>query len=128
MLWAAAWLHRATDEKTYLDFLGGSSNTGGTRTDFSWDDKYVGAQVLVSKVLVYIGIPLYQLQSFYLEKDRYVSPFHKVSPELSMGANMGHIYIWCVACFGGEGGVFRHMEPVQEPGRAVHMLLCTERQ
>ncbi|KAM3685656.1 hypothetical protein ACB098_11G137800 [Castanea mollissima] len=52
LLWAAAWLHRATDEKTYLDFLGGSSNTGGTRTVFSWDDKYVGAQVLVSKLVL----------------------------------------------------------------------------
>ncbi|KAK7852647.1 endoglucanase 13 [Quercus suber] len=52
LLWAAAWLHRATDEKTYLDFLGGSSNTGGTRTTFSWDDKYVGAQVLVSKLVL----------------------------------------------------------------------------
>lgn len=51
MLWAAAWLHRATNNKQYLDFLQNSQNTGGTRTTFSWDDKFVGAQVLIAKVI-----------------------------------------------------------------------------
>jgi len=50
LLWAAAWLHRATGDKAYLGFLGQAQNTGGTRTQFSWDDKFAGAQVLVSKV------------------------------------------------------------------------------
>lgn len=49
LVWAAAWLYRATNDQTYLDYLG-SANTGGTRNEFSWDDKYTGAQVLVSKV------------------------------------------------------------------------------
>lgn len=49
-MWAAAWLHRATDDKTYLDYLGQAGNTGGARTVFSWDDKFIGAQVLVAKV------------------------------------------------------------------------------
>lgn len=50
LLWAAAWLHRATNDKSYLDYLGQAGNTGGARTEFSWDDKFVGAQVLVAKV------------------------------------------------------------------------------
>ncbi|CAB4299711.1 unnamed protein product [Prunus armeniaca] len=52
LLWAAAWLHRATDEKTYLDYLGQAGNTGGARTVFSWDDKFIGAQVLVAKLVL----------------------------------------------------------------------------
>ena len=43
------WLFLATGEESYLDALEGSS--GGTRSRFSWDDKYLGAQVLVSEVI-----------------------------------------------------------------------------
>ncbi|XP_015894940.4 endoglucanase 13 [Ziziphus jujuba] len=50
--WAAAWLHRATNDKKYLDYLGGSGNTGGARTVFSWDDKFVGVQVLAAKLVL----------------------------------------------------------------------------
>lgn len=50
LLWAAAWLHRATGDKEYLDYLGNSGDTGGSRTEFSWNDKYVGAQVLIARV------------------------------------------------------------------------------
>ncbi|KAL6503765.1 hypothetical protein OROGR_025688 [Orobanche gracilis] len=49
LLWAAAWLHRATNDNTYLEYIIKSSNNGGTRNMFSWDDKFVGAQVLVAK-------------------------------------------------------------------------------
>ncbi|CAA2934837.1 endoglucanase 14-like [Olea europaea var. sylvestris] len=49
LLWAALWLERATGEKRYLDFINTSTNSGGTRTEFSWDDKYVGVQLLVAK-------------------------------------------------------------------------------
>uniref|UniRef100_A0A2N9F1G4 Endoglucanase n=1 Tax=Fagus sylvatica TaxID=28930 RepID=A0A2N9F1G4_FAGSY len=52
LLWAAAWLHRATDDQTYLDYLEGAGNTGGVRTTFSWDDKFIGAQVLVAKLVL----------------------------------------------------------------------------
>ncbi|XP_062173735.1 endoglucanase 13-like [Alnus glutinosa] len=52
LLWAAAWLHRATGDQTYLDFLGGTGNTGGTRSMFSWDDKFVGVQVLAAKLVL----------------------------------------------------------------------------
>ena len=51
MLWAAAWLHRAINNKTYFDYLANSENTGGIRTTDSWDDKFVGAKVLAAKVI-----------------------------------------------------------------------------
>ena len=50
LLWAAAWLERATDGKTYAQYLNQAASSGGTRSMFSWDDKYVGSQVLVAKV------------------------------------------------------------------------------
>ncbi|KAL0341268.1 UNVERIFIED_CONTAM: Endoglucanase 15 [Sesamum radiatum] len=49
LLWAGAWLERATNDHTYLEFIKGSSNSGGTRKMFSWDDKYAGAQLLIAK-------------------------------------------------------------------------------
>ncbi|XP_061348878.1 endoglucanase 14-like [Gastrolobium bilobum] len=52
LLWAAAWLQRATNKKRYLDYLRGSGDTGGARTEFSWDDKYIGAQILVAKLVM----------------------------------------------------------------------------
>ncbi|CAK9172116.1 unnamed protein product [Ilex paraguariensis] len=52
LLWAASWLHRATRENTYADYVYQNGNSGGTRTMFSWDDKYVGAQILMAKTLI----------------------------------------------------------------------------
>ncbi|XP_058728323.1 endoglucanase 13-like [Vicia villosa] len=52
LLWAAAWLHRATNLKQYLDYIGNSGDNGGVRSMFSWDDKYVGAQVLIAKLVL----------------------------------------------------------------------------
>ncbi|XP_071934489.1 endoglucanase 14-like [Coffea arabica] len=52
LLWAAAWLERATEGKTYAEYLNQAASSGGTRSMFSWDDKYVGSQVLVAKGLL----------------------------------------------------------------------------
>lgn len=51
MLWAATWLQRATKDNKYLNFVGNFTNTGGKRTSFSWDDKFLGAQVLASRLV-----------------------------------------------------------------------------
>ncbi|KAL5975000.1 hypothetical protein ACLOJK_031676 [Asimina triloba] len=52
LLWAAAWLHRATNNQYYLNYLASAGNMGGTRSEFSWDDKFVGAQTLVAKLVL----------------------------------------------------------------------------
>ncbi|KAJ8438724.1 hypothetical protein Cgig2_013770 [Carnegiea gigantea] len=57
LLWAAAWLERATGEKPYMDLLQNTQDTGGVRTMFSWDDKYVGAQILVAKLILEGKLP-----------------------------------------------------------------------
>jgi hypothetical protein len=51
LLWAAIWLHEATGESSYLDFVVRNA-AGGTcnMKEFSWDAKYAGLQILVSKV------------------------------------------------------------------------------
>ncbi|KAI9085020.1 hypothetical protein K1719_033012 [Acacia pycnantha] len=51
MVWAAAWLHRASGSKTYLEYVA-QNGAGGQRSSFSWDDKYVGAQILVAKLVL----------------------------------------------------------------------------
>ncbi|KAG6415934.1 hypothetical protein SASPL_123353 [Salvia splendens] len=51
LLWAATWLRQATKDNKYLKFIK-SANSGGTRSMFSWDDKYAGAQVLIAKEIL----------------------------------------------------------------------------
>lgn len=51
LLLATAWLHRATNDQTYLNYLVSTGKTGGTRSLFAWDDKYVGAQVLAGRLV-----------------------------------------------------------------------------
>eukprot|EP01018_Ginkgo_biloba_P000460 Gb_21027 [translate_table: standard] len=56
LLWAATWLHQATGEAFYLNYLvdnaGPLGGTGWAMTEFSWDVKYAGVQVLASKFLL----------------------------------------------------------------------------
>ncbi|XP_062218219.1 endoglucanase 5-like [Phragmites australis] len=56
LLWAALWLHRATGRRDYLDYaLANADDFGGTGwavSEFSWDIKYAGLQVLASELLV----------------------------------------------------------------------------
>ncbi|CAN8312981.1 unnamed protein product [Cochlearia groenlandica] len=48
LVWGAAWLHRATNDPYYTNFI--KSLGGGDQTDiFSWDNKYAGAYVLLSR-------------------------------------------------------------------------------
>ncbi|THU44276.1 hypothetical protein C4D60_Mb02t05700 [Musa balbisiana] len=56
LLWAAAWLFEATDDKFYLNYVAQNAvvlgGTGWAVTEYSWDNKYAGLQVLLTKVLV----------------------------------------------------------------------------
>ncbi|KAK9103863.1 hypothetical protein Sjap_021117 [Stephania japonica] len=56
LLWAAAWLYQATDDEYYLNYLANNGDslggTGWAMTEFSWDVKYAGAQVLAAKFLM----------------------------------------------------------------------------
>jgi endoglucanase len=54
LLWAAAWLHRATSDAAYLDYVRGIPNDLGwtaASTEVSWDDKKAAAHVLLSRLV-----------------------------------------------------------------------------
>ncbi|KAL2547627.1 Endoglucanase 6 [Forsythia ovata] len=56
LLWAAAWLYKASNKEYYLNYLGSNGDalggTGWAMTEFGWDVKYAGVQTLVSKFLM----------------------------------------------------------------------------
>ncbi|XWS54335.1 hypothetical protein CRYUN_Cryun10bG0081100 [Craigia yunnanensis] len=56
LLWAATWLFRATGEENYLKYVVDNAvymgGTGWAVKEFSWDKKYAGVQILLSKVLL----------------------------------------------------------------------------
>ncbi|KAJ1273457.1 hypothetical protein BS78_06G282100 [Paspalum vaginatum] len=56
LLWASAWLYEATGNKEYLDYVTQNAEAfggiGWSVLEFSWDNKYAGLQVLLSKVLL----------------------------------------------------------------------------
>ncbi|KAH9329985.1 hypothetical protein KI387_002093 [Taxus chinensis] len=52
LLWAAAWLQRATGNASYVDYIQiNGPNLGADDNDniFSWDEKHAGARVLLAK-------------------------------------------------------------------------------
>ncbi|KAG6518062.1 hypothetical protein ZIOFF_021463 [Zingiber officinale] len=55
LLWAALWLHRATGRKEYMEYVvengGAFGGTGWAVTEFSWDVKFAGVQIMASKLL-----------------------------------------------------------------------------
>ncbi|KAJ1281978.1 hypothetical protein BS78_03G014500 [Paspalum vaginatum] len=56
LLWAAAWLYQATDDRRYLDYLANNADalggTGWSINQFGWDVKYPGVQVLAAQMLL----------------------------------------------------------------------------
>ncbi|CAI7828471.1 unnamed protein product [Closterium sp. NIES-54] len=65
LLWAAVWLYRATGERRYLDYIvTNEKQLGGTQSsvqNFSWDNKYAGAQVLLAKEYIWQQDPSLEL-------------------------------------------------------------------
>ncbi|OAY35080.1 endoglucanase 11 [Manihot esculenta] len=56
LLWGAMWLYKATDSQEYLKYVINKAHcfggTGWAMTEFSWDVKYAGLQIMVSKWLM----------------------------------------------------------------------------
>ncbi|XP_010921617.1 endoglucanase 3 [Elaeis guineensis] len=55
LLWGAAWLHKATRNPTYLNYIQVNGQTlGADESDntFGWDNKHVGARILLSKAFL----------------------------------------------------------------------------
>lgn len=60
LLWAAAWLYEATNDDYYLKYVVDNAvymgGTGWSVKEFSWDNKYAGVQILLTKVSIYLQI------------------------------------------------------------------------
>ncbi|KAJ8557859.1 hypothetical protein K7X08_004625 [Anisodus acutangulus] len=99
LLWAATWLYRATRRPIYMEFIQEEATTA-TVAEFSWDLKYAGAQILLSK-FYFEGEK--DLENFKQQADGFVcsnlphSPHHQVhmSPggllHLRDGANSQYV-------------------------------------
>ncbi|XP_048574614.1 endoglucanase 14-like [Triticum urartu] len=57
LLWAAVWLYIATGHQEYKAYIAGANNVGGVRQSLGWDDKFVGAQALVAKLILQGKLP-----------------------------------------------------------------------
>ncbi|KAL8063110.1 hypothetical protein ABFX02_01G006500 [Erythranthe guttata] len=99
LLWAATWLYTATKKSVYMKYIQEEA-TSSTVSEFSWDLKYAGAQILLTQ-FYFEGHK--ELQSFKEQADSFVcsvlpdSPYHKVyiSPgglvHLRDGANSQYV-------------------------------------
>ncbi|KAK1568557.1 hypothetical protein Q3G72_025944 [Acer saccharum] len=56
LLWGAMWLYKATDNDKYLNYVIQNADSfggiGWAITEFSWDVKYAGLQIMASKLLI----------------------------------------------------------------------------
>lgn len=54
LLWGAIWLYKATDREYYINYVINRAHIfggiGWAITEFSWDVKYAGIQIIASKV------------------------------------------------------------------------------
>ncbi|XP_050235617.1 endoglucanase 17 [Mercurialis annua] len=60
LLWGAAWLHKATKNPIYLNYIQINGQTlGAAQFDntFGWDNKHVGARILLSKAFLVQKVP-----------------------------------------------------------------------
>ncbi|KAG2240324.1 hypothetical protein Bca52824_090814 [Brassica carinata] len=53
LLWAAAWLYIATGENKYISYVISNQDWSQAVNEFSWDNKFAGAQALLASVSIY---------------------------------------------------------------------------
>ncbi|XP_030532006.1 endoglucanase 24-like [Rhodamnia argentea] len=73
LLWGAAWLRRATQDESYLNYIQDNGKTLGADeniNEFGWDNKHAGLNVLVSKE--FLGGNVYSLQSYKSSADSFM--------------------------------------------------------
>ncbi|GAB2228744.1 hypothetical protein Droror1_Dr00022873 [Drosera rotundifolia] len=92
LLWAALWLYKATDTQRYLNYaLDNAHDFGGTGwsvTEFSWDVKFSGLQLLASKLLTE---EKHKAQAQVLEQYKSKAEYYLCSC-LDMNANGSNIH------------------------------------
>ncbi|WJX60277.1 cellulase [Trifolium repens] len=62
LLWAASWLYKASGESNYLQYIISNQGWSQAVSEFSWDNKFVGAQTLLTQEF-YGGKELAKIQT-----------------------------------------------------------------
>ncbi|PIA55972.1 hypothetical protein AQUCO_00700351v1 [Aquilegia coerulea] len=73
LLWGAAWLRRASQSDTYLNYIQYNGKTLGAEdniNEFGWDNKHAGLNVLVSKE--FLEGNMYSLESYKASADSFM--------------------------------------------------------
>ncbi|RVW93194.1 Endoglucanase 24 [Vitis vinifera] len=73
LLWGAAWLRRASQDDSYLNYIENNGKTLGAEdniNEFGWDNKHAGLNVLVSKE--FLEGNMYSLQSYKASADSFM--------------------------------------------------------
>lgn len=73
LLWGASWIHRASQDESYLAYIQSNGHTMGADDDdysFSWDDKRPGTKVLLSKD--FLEKNTQEFQSYKAHSDNYM--------------------------------------------------------
>ncbi|KAI3787543.1 hypothetical protein L1987_42088 [Smallanthus sonchifolius] len=73
LLWGAAWIHRATQDASYLSYIQSNGHIMGSEDDdfsFSWDDKRAATKVLLAKGFIENKIDEFQL--YKQHSDNYI--------------------------------------------------------
>ncbi|KAL4304168.1 hypothetical protein GQ457_10G024720 [Hibiscus cannabinus] len=73
LLWGAAWLRRASQDNSYLNYIENNGKTLGADdniNEFGWDNKHAGLNVLVSKEVIEGN--MYNLQSYKASADSFM--------------------------------------------------------
>ncbi|XP_024994097.1 endoglucanase 1-like [Cynara cardunculus var. scolymus] len=81
LLWGAAWIHRASEDASYLSYIQSNGHTLGSDDDdfsFSWDDKRAGTKVLLAKG--FLEKQLDQFQLYKQHSDNYICSIIPGSP------------------------------------------------
>ncbi|KAK2978285.1 hypothetical protein RJ640_017136 [Escallonia rubra] len=73
LLWGAAWLRRASQNDSYLNYIQNNGKTLGAEdniNEFGWDNKHAGLNVLISKEV--LEGKVYALQSYKASADSFM--------------------------------------------------------
>nr|CAD1821427.1 unnamed protein product [Ananas comosus var. bracteatus] len=84
LLWGAAWLRRATQNDTFLNYIQDNGKTLGAEdniNEFGWDNKHAGLNVLVSKE--FLQGQILSLQSYKESADSFMCTLIPESPPSS---------------------------------------------
>uniref|UniRef100_A0A7C9EPB7 Endoglucanase n=1 Tax=Opuntia streptacantha TaxID=393608 RepID=A0A7C9EPB7_OPUST len=73
LLWGAAWLRRATQDESYINYVASNAHTLGADdniNEFGWDNKHAGLNVLVSREV--LEGSMYDLQLYKTSADSFM--------------------------------------------------------